>query len=58
MTESFDYIVIGGGSAGCVVAGRLAEIGNKSICLVEAGPNDRNPFIHVAAGFESPWARH
>ena len=58
MTEFFDYIVIGGRSTGCVVAGRLAEIGNKSICLVEASPNDRNPFIHMPAGFESPWARH
>jgi choline oxidase len=40
MAEEFDYVVIGGGSAGAVVAARLAEGGEASVCLVEAGPSD------------------
>ncbi|MEJ2132996.1 MAG: GMC family oxidoreductase N-terminal domain-containing protein, partial [Gammaproteobacteria bacterium] len=36
-----DYVVVGGGSAGCVVAARLAEDPHASVCLIEAGPNDR-----------------
>lgn len=38
--ESFDYVVVGGGSAGCVVAARLAEDPRAAVCLIEAGPND------------------
>ncbi len=48
--ESHDYIVIGAGTAGCVVAGRLSEHGKYSVCVLEAGPPDRNPFIHIPAG--------
>ena len=51
MAESFDYIIVGAGSAGCVVAHRLAEAGVKRICVLEAGPRDRSPFIHIPAGF-------
>ncbi len=47
--KSFDYVVVGGGSAGCVMAGRLSEDPNKTVCLLEAGPRDRHPFIHVPA---------
>jgi choline dehydrogenase len=49
-TPEFDYIVIGAGSAGCVVAGRLGEAGHK-VLLLEAGGPDRSPFIHVPLGY-------
>jgi len=44
-----EYIVVGGGTAGCVVAARLAEAG-AGVLLLEAGPRDSNPWIHVPAG--------
>jgi choline oxidase len=40
MADEFDYVVVGGGSAGAIVAARLAEGGEASVCLVEAGPSD------------------
>ncbi|MES2990864.1 MAG: choline dehydrogenase [Pseudomonadota bacterium] len=46
----FDYIVIGGGSAGCVLAARLTEDPAVSVCLVEAGPADMSVLIHCPAG--------
>jgi len=48
--EEYDYIVVGAGTAGSVVAGRLSENGKYRICVLEAGPTDRNPFIHIPAG--------
>ena len=49
----FDYVVVGAGSAGCAVASRLSQCGNYCVALVEAGPPDNNPWIHVPVGYFS-----
>ena len=49
--ESFDYVIIGAGSAGSVLASRLSEDEKATICVLEAGPSDWHPFIHIPAGF-------
>ena len=51
MPDVFDYVIIGAGSAGCVLANRLTEDGRHTVCVLEAGPPDRNPYIHIPAGF-------
>jgi choline dehydrogenase-like flavoprotein len=46
-----DYIIVGGGSAGCVLARRLSDDPDASVCLLEAGKPDKSPLIHMPAGF-------
>ncbi len=46
----YDYIIVGGGSAGCVLANRLSKNPNTKVCLVEAGPADKHPLIHLPVG--------
>ena len=48
--NDFDYIIVGAGSAGCVMANRLSGNPATRVCLVEAGPPDRNPMIHMPYG--------
>ncbi len=49
--DSFDYVIVGAGSAGSVLANRLTADGTKTVAVLEAGPRDWHPFIHIPAGF-------
>ena len=51
MADTFDYVIVGAGSAGCIIANRLTADGKHTVCVLEAGPPDRNPYIHIPAGF-------
>ena len=49
-TDEFDYVIVGGGAAGCVLANRLTEDPSTTVCLLEAGPPDRDPRIRIPGG--------
>lgn len=51
MNQTFDYIVCGAGSAGCVLANRLSANPGNSVVLLEAGGRDTNPWIHIPVGY-------
>ncbi len=48
---TYDYIVVGGGSAGCVTAARLVAEYGANVLLLESGSQDRHPLIHMPSGF-------
>jgi len=49
--ETFDYVIVGAGSAGCVLANRLTADPSVTVALLEAGGPDRNPWLHIPAGY-------
>jgi choline dehydrogenase len=49
--ETFDYVIVGAGSAGSVLANRLSEDQGTRVAVLEAGPSDWHPYIHIPAGF-------
>ncbi len=55
---TYDYIVVGGGTAGCVIAGRLGADGTARVLVLEAGRDDASPFVHIPAGTAKLDAEH
>ena len=50
MNKGYDYVIVGAGSAGCVLANRLTEDNGATVLLLEAGPPDRHPYISIPLG--------
>src|SRR2546421_12991506 len=48
--DKFDYVIVGAGPSGCVLANRLSEDAGKKVLLLESGPKDSNPLIHMPKG--------
>ena len=49
--QTFDYVIVGAGAAGAILAHRLSEDSQATVCLLEAGPSDWHPWLHIPAGF-------
>ena len=49
--DVFDYVIVGAGAAGSILANRLSEDRDVTVCVLEAGPTDWHPFLHLPAGF-------
>ena len=47
----YDYVIVGAGSAGCVLAARLSEDPGVTVALLEAGPGDAHPYVHMPRGW-------
>jgi choline dehydrogenase len=48
--DIFDYVIVGAGAAGCILANRLVTEGTRTVCLLEAGPSDSGILLHIPAG--------
>lgn len=51
MRQGYDYVIVGGGASGCVLAARLSENPGVRVCMIEAGGRDSHPMIHMPVGF-------